>query len=761
MDPNVKVPAPIKQIELRKATFVDTPATDSTVTDLTCVNFFFGNNGTGKSTVAQAIATDQGVSYNPGYDRTDYAFHIYDEDYIQRNFQSYQGMPGLFTMDNVNVEVQQQVEEKQQKIQQLREQREQVSETLEKKEAQLSKLTREFRKAIWDKTKDLREKYSKTQTGFKNSQEKLANRILEADQKEIKEQDLTRLYESAFSEDAKAYSTFEVPDDPYVLDNSPHLDLVDKAIVNTSTSSFAEFFKRIGATEWVKAGHKHFKDKTDGVCPYCQQKLPDDFEKSFAESFDELYEQQIKDIEELFSTYDEEAIETMARLQAAAYGETYPGIDTAEYRVKCEAVNAIVQKNQFTLMDKTNHPNQIYHVELVGDRLKELCDMLTEFYQAIETNNEVVAEQGRNRTKCIEDVFSYLYLYTKEIIDGYKKSKKVLDKEIIDLSTESDGCVNSIKDLQTEIKALGGNKVDTSEAMNSINSILRDSGMQGFHLEPHESQDNVYKVVREDGSIADNLSEGEKNFIAFLYFYYQVQSLNSPDDEKRDKIVIIDDPVSSMDSNSLFIVSTLVRNMMEVCRNNADNTDAVAEGNYIKQIFILTHNAFFHREITYNYVKRYPYVSFYLVKKYDNKSTIELCIKTNPDEPTHKMNFNPVKSSYAALWEEYNQLRKIGATVPLLNVIRKILDYYFLQLCGYDGVLLRKKILHENKGKFATDEQYTLAQSMLMYISASKISFSDGLHYVEESADPEVCCKAFETIFIIADQHQHYKMMTE
>ncbi|MDR0355882.1 MAG: AAA family ATPase [Deltaproteobacteria bacterium] len=35
----------------------------------------------------------------------------------------------------------------------------------------------------------------------------------------------------------------------------------------------------------------------------------------------------------------------------------------------------------------------------------------------------------------------------------------------------------------------------------------------------------------------------------------------------KDKIVVIDDPVSSMDSSVLFIVSTLVREMVEVCYN--------------------------------------------------------------------------------------------------------------------------------------------------------------------------------------------------
>lgn len=69
------------------------------------------------------------------------------------------------------------------------------------------------------------------------------------------------------------------------------------------------------------------------------------------------------------------------------------------------------------------------------------------------------------------------------------------------------------------------------------------------------------------GKIAENLSEGEKNFIAFLYFQQLVFGRESADGDTREKIVVIDDPVSSMDSSALFIVSAQIRKMIEVCRD--------------------------------------------------------------------------------------------------------------------------------------------------------------------------------------------------
>ena len=232
----------------------------------------------------------------------------------------------------------------------------------------------------------------------------------------------------------------------------------------------------------------------------------------------------------------------------------------------------------------------------------------------------------------------------------------VLEKKDARYDAEIKAHNATLDGIKTQLKTLRGKTVETDTVKDSINLMLCDSGMRGFSLEPKAGVDSVYEVRRPDGTIADNLSEGEKNFIAFLYFYHLVHGSDSADGETREKIVVIDDPVSSMDSSSLFIVSTLVRQMIEICRNNADNRNRTAEGNFIKQFFVLTHNAYFHREVSYSYVAKYDYTSFYLIRKIGTKSTIRLCDDVNPNAPTERINVNPVKNSYAALWDEYKEI---------------------------------------------------------------------------------------------------------
>jgi wobble nucleotide-excising tRNase len=206
-----------------------------------------------------------------------------------------------------------------------------------------------------------------------------------------------------------------------------------------------------------------------------------------------------------------------------------------------------------------------------------------------------------------------------------------------------------------------------------------------------------------------------------------------------------------------------VREMVEVCYNNTHYLDQKVQGDYIKQIFILTHNPYFHREITLHQEKRYQSVSFFMIYKTDNVSSVKLCERQNVKIPTEKENYNPVKNSYVDMWDD---LKKQNSPIPVLNAMRRILEYYFLQLCGYEGTDIRKIVLEDNKDKFVVSikgaqpdySRYHLADAMLSYISNSN-GISDGLNYFEDFADVEQYKAVFKLIFESLQQEQHYNIM--
>lgn len=754
---SVKIPSEIIKIELDDASF---KGTGTTIDNLTFINFFFGNNGSGKSTIAQAIKSGKGITYARGNTASDYLPLVYDESFINLNFHSYKNMPGVFTINEVNKSIQEQIDALHKKENDFKAKIDDAEGTIEQKKNDRTAVEKQFWNECWDKSLQLRILFDKTLAGTRNSKKVFASAILPCTPIKQDTDELKRLYDSAFSSSTSHYKVFSFINDTAVLDNLPGNEVLGIAIVNSSDTNFAQFIRRIKSTEWVRQGHEQFSHVANGLCPYCAQPLPEKFEELFTSSFDAQYEDNLKSLTAFRESYRNAANELFVPLSVP--DPLYSKIDAKLYTDKLDELKTIIKLNLELIANKISNPAVPVTLKATAPVLEELDGMIMTFNQLITENNIIVSDIPEKRKECTKKVLSHIAFELKETINNYKRVDARLVGEIQKLEQDINDYDGQWSGIRGEIKELSSKTIETDSAKEKINLMLRDTGMHGFQLEPHKNQPHVYQVVRPDGSIADNLSEGEKNFLAFLYFYYLVQGRESTEEDSREKIVVIDDPVSSMDSNSLFIVSTLVKDMIEVCRNNADNENATTTGNYIKQLFILTHNAFFHHEITYSYVSRYEYISFFLVRKPSGKSSVKFCDAFNPKEPSERINVNPVKNSYAALWEEYNEIQ---SAVPLMNVIRKILEYYFLQLCGYEGATLRKVILQDNKGQFFDangnfdEEKFILASSMLSYISAGTVGINDGMYHVDDCLDTQECRDMFEMIFKLMQQEQHFIKM--
>lgn len=753
-----KIKSEIVRIDLVDASYKDSHA----FIEPTYVNFFFGNNGAGKSTIAKAIKGGVGLTYAPGRTAADYLPLVYNQQFIDENFQSYRNLRGVFTLNAKNAKVQEQIDEattERGRIKKL------LSVTIDRQNILLdnrTNLNREFQQECWRRGKEFREAFPGTMDK-KGRSDPFVREILKTAPADMDMDALCRLYESVYSDTAKHYQRFTTVADPAVMDTVDGSEILSKPIVNSSDTELAVFLREIGATEWMRQGHDAYAHDANGRCPYCGVTLPENFEETVVASFDNRYQDNLQLLKIFLERYKKTGNDLFVPLQAIP-AELYPQIDIKPYTDKLSVLRAAIQENIESIKSKIENPATTVSLKSVSPVLEELDGIIKGFNKLIDANNAVVAAGPGKKAECTKAVFGLLAFKLQDLISTHERQEKGIVEQLDDIVREIEGYKTTLADLDEKIRKLRGDTVETDTAKDSINKMLRDSGMRGFSLQPKRGVDNVYEVRRPDGTIADNLSEGEKNFIAFLYFYHMVHGSASADGDTRDKIVVIDDPVSSMDSGSLFIVSTLVRQMIEICRNNADNRNPTAKGNFIKQIFILTHNAYFHREISYSYVSKYEYASFYLIRKIGTKSTIKLYDDVNPNEPTQRMNINPVKNSYAALWDEYKEVK---SAVPLMNVIRRILEYYFLQLCGYEGSKLREVILVQGKeeGRFTDaygnedEEKFQMASAMLAYINASAIGMNDGMDFVEDCLNADECRNVFEMIFDAMKQKQHYDMM--
>ena len=755
-----KVPSAITNIKLNRATFTDVP-----IDELTFVNFFYGNNGAGKSSIAHAIKEDDGIVWAEGKSADDYDVLVYNQDFINDNFINYGDLKGVFIFGEEDSEAKKKIAELTDEKKQKSDARLAALEDYKKKTGGLESALTQFQDACFTKTATVRKRFEKCMDGKKQKKGFAEAVLAETKPTDHDLAELERLYDVAFDDSARAYPEFKKAG-ATTYGSLPGEDLLDQMIVSTSDTPFSRFMKALGdsASDWVRDGHTHYAGAAGGKCPYCQQKLPQNFEDDIAATFDAQYQQDIRDLGQFQQVYKKETEEIVRVLQANT-DDVMSSVDLKAYREKLALLESNFEINRQRIAEKVKEPSKVISLEDTDTLLLEIGAMIDDINKLIRANNKVVAEKRSSKTKCKTEIMQYLAFQLAAEVKSYNDEVAHLNNEIEAITKKGQSLKKEIGALTTQISELNKHNANTEAAIDSINKILRDSGFQGFSIRAKADEENVYEVVREDGTVAENLSEGERNFIAFLYFYHQVRGSMSSE-ELKEKIVIIDDPVSSMDSTALFLVSAIVREMINVCRNNTEYLNPKVPGDYIKQLFILTHNVYFHREITYQQVGFYNCTSFYMIRKNDNISTIKLCKRQSKEVPTEQENYNPVQNSYAALWDE---LRDIQSTIPCLNVMRRILEYYFLQLCGYEGSDLREIVLEkkENRDMFIKQVEgekpdmtdYQLASSLLAYINNPN-GISDGLNYVEDCEDVEAYKRVFKMIFDALGQSQHYKMMT-
>lgn len=121
-----------------------------------------------------------------------------------------------------------------------------------------------------------------------------------------------------------------------------------------------------------------------------------------------------------------------------------------------------------------------------------------------------------------------------------------------------------------------------------------------------------FQLVRRDGSVAKHLSEGEKTAVAFSFFLTKLKELKDFDQA----VVYIDDPISSLDSNHIFQVAAIIREVFFEQEGGPGGQWKTK----CKQVFFSTHNFEFFgllRELPVNAKK----TSNYLIKRVSPKTS--------------------------------------------------------------------------------------------------------------------------------------------
>lgn len=708
----------------------------------TLINFFYGKNGSGKTSIGKHLK-----DHNP----SDKELCLFNDDYIKRNIQQYGSMPGVFTITEEDAEAKKQIDAERQKQKDATAKKDDLLKQKSEAEGALEKFKRNGRKDLRNAIKPWTDKYPKIVyrgiTSPNSQVEHILNDVVgeDADLKELEQR-----YAVAFDESVKTYSKLSFLGT--FVGSKDQLDLIGTPVISSADTPFAKFIKKLDAFDWVRTGHRMYQPNAEGVCPYCQRPLTDKIKEQIEQCFDGTYQEQISVLNRFKIEFEakKNAIESTI---SANSGSEFQSDRVKALQSKCDTLIEKMKNCLSALETKIKEPARIVDFELPNALIEEINGICAEINKEIQQHNDLVAVNDKK--KCQEAFWKYIAFKISSLIAAYQKGESTFKKQIKEIDAKIKAEEDKYKAAEAKIRALNTTTSNTDDAKDNINAILKATGFHGFYLENSE-EPNTYILKRpgEEGP-AKGLSEGERNYIAFLYFYQYVIGTNDKAGKQKEKIIVIDDPVSSMDSSTMYMISMYVRNLLKIAYNRFDLDAPDDAPMFIDQIFVLTHNPYFFKEVTFDYIKEYECVKVYTLNKNADDTTSLVKDERDLRGSEQKENFSPVRNTYDDMWQE---LKEVNDPVILLHDMRRILQYYFVQISGRPD--LREELTSEDsKTYFGGDEKMQLVQHMVPLFDLESRGINDELYFDAASLNPDLLREVFRGVFDVMHQRPHYDMM--
>lgn len=696
----------------------------------TQINYLYGSNGTGKSTLGKVIhKISDYADCELNWKSSAVNCEVYNKEYVEINFRKSQTIKGIFTLGKDSTEAQEFIEKAKAEIENIITQIEGLETSLSNKKTELEEAKEEAKKKCWSYKKKYSDEFRTAFTSFMGSEESFFAKCLsevDNDSDLLSESELKDKAEKIFSSDAKLYEEAIEIDFSNIAENENNA-LLEQKIVGKEDLEIGKLIQRLNNSDWVNTGRSHL-EKSENQCPFCQQEIADSLKDEINSFFDETYQEKIDQLNQFKTNYETFFGSFIQKLKAAL-NRDFPHFDFNTLDQRIEVIEERIKLNLQKLSDKIEAPSTSVSLESLQQDFEQTKQLYEDYKKAISDNNTTFENLKENQTQLTSEIWRFITNELQIDLESFTKRKTGSEKAKESIGKTIKQQKERTRSLEKDIKTKEFEITGVEHTVNEINKILSSFGFTDFHLA--EAEQKSYKLVRPDGTDAkESLSEGEYTFITFLYFYHSLKGSQESTGTTRDKTVIIDDPISSLDSNVLFIISHLVKSLVR---------DTKEGKNGMKQIFILTHNVYFYKEVTFKGSGKHDSSeeSFWLVRKPSGASKIIQKVK------------NPIKTTYELLWRELDDIESVNVATAF-NTMRRILEYYFNILGGLDY----EKAINEFEG-----EELLICKSLVSWIN-------DGSHFINDDlvvdAEPEVIekyLKVFQDIFIKMGHKSHYDMM--
>ncbi len=344
-----------------------------------------------------------------------------------------------------------------------------------------------------------------------------------------------------------------------------------------------EHISKVGR-EFIEKGIKLQKEMPDNACPFCTQKISNEIIQEYTSYFNKSVE-----------TFNQRSLEMSGTLKnildqwnikeiLQAFEQFKPFMEDFSQNKESlenalEQIKVLLEKLQKEVDKKEGAKNKEKFQEID----KELLEIQKDIQQHVDETRKILNEKKKQKEKLEKLKTELKEARIKKVkYDSYdwQKSKREAERKLSVLNRGHERLNRLLEKIDNKLKKLYDQKRPDIETINNY--------LKALNL-PKYSLDKDYRIVLNSDALENSeakiiLSDGEKTTLAFAYFLARLKLFYKKEDLKN-LVVVIDDPISSLDEQRIYNTTCLVAKInQELAREKLSNEkDRV-------QVFVLTHN---------------------------------------------------------------------------------------------------------------------------------------------------------------------------
>jgi len=699
------------------------------------VNLVYGLNWTWKTTFSNFLSNRDNSDFSNCLIEwlSDEKIIVYNQNFIEKNFYQKDTQKWIFTLSSENKEAEEKIKQATEEIWKIKLELNNIAKNtwleidLAKNKTEITNLFEKSKKKTWE----IKTKYSWWDRilefcldGKKWSQDLLFNYIKNLKKEEEKPvrtiEELKNEAESTQWKDVKEYNEDEIKKvnfDFWLIENS---NIFEESIIWNESSQVSDLIKKLSNWDWVKQGIDYIHEDSE-ICPFCQnQTITSNLKQEIEDYFDESYQNKIAELEKLKDSYLEE-IDKIKINESELLKNDFIKNKEISFKLYYKNFTEKLNSNLLKIQKKIKNPSKIITLDSTFSLKESFNNFLEEIITEIKLHNLKIRNKDKTKKEIINTFWQIMRWEYDQTIEIYISQNKKLeeDKKLIETN------ISNLKQKEIEqnkiIKIAQKEIINIDEAIWNINIELKFLGAEWFEI--IKEWEDSYKIKRnsEQNSQFKTLSEWEKTIISFLYFLELCKWKEYENETITEKIIVIDDPISSLSHIYIFNIAGLIR-------KNFFTDD-------YKQVFILTHSLYFFHELLFK-SKKLDKKLFRITKNICNESNI------------FEMKQNEIQNDYQSYWQVLKDYNNGNSSNTLLaNSMRNILEHFFWFINKYTFQNITESIEKEEKYNF-----------FVRYINKESHSDLNTISDMKE-IDPIIFQEAFKKIFEENWYKEHYNIM--